>query len=151
MTPTGRPFFSLYLLIWLAAAIGGTHAYAVHRRPFFARTTGSNLHLAASAGSDASAAAVSPRSAWEERIATDEHVLTIREELVLKYLDQGWPRDRAEAEVDVFLPTRKGRAFVEMRIYSDSQEEMGFETAITYATAFVIGAAFQIVANYYHS
>ena len=129
MTPTGRSFFSLYLLIWLAAAIGGTHAYAVYRRPSFARATGSNLHLAASAGSDAAAAAVPTRSAWEERIATDEHVQTIREELVLKYLDQGWPRDRAEAEVDVFLPSRKGRAFVEMRIYSDSQEVSGTGTS----------------------
>ena len=90
-------------------------------------------------------------SDWEERLATDE-VQSIREELVSKYLHQGWSRDDAEEEVDAFLPTNKGRAYCEMRLFADSQEEMGWETAVTYATAFLIGAGYQIfLSNYYQS
>jgi hypothetical protein len=143
-------------VISLLSVIGGSEAYSVARQPavpFVRRPVGkqrrdgirSRLYFSASGA--APAAAADWQSEWRRRLETDPQVQSIREELVLKYLDQGMPQEEAEREVDVFLPSKGGRAYVEMRIYSSVQEEMGWETAFTYATAFAIGAMWQIWAN----
>mmetsp|Transcript_20018 Transcript_20018/g.33104 ORF Transcript_20018/g.33104 Transcript_20018/m.33104 type:complete len:152 (-) Transcript_20018:267-722(-) len=141
-------------VISLLSVIGGSEAYSSARQPavpFVRRPTGkqrSRLHLTASGSAPISAAA-EWQSEWRTRLATDPQVQSIREELVLKYLDQGLPQEEAEREVDNFLPSKGGRAYVEMRIYSSVQEEMGWETAFTYASAFSVGVAWQIWANYH--
>ena len=145
-------------VISLLSVIGGSDAYSPARQPtvpFVRSPTGkqsvdalrSRLHFSASGA--APTAAAEWQSEWRTRLETDPEVQSIREELVLKYLDQGLPQEEAEREVDNFLPSKGGRAYVEMRIYSSMQEEMGWETAFTYTTAFSIGALWQIWANYH--
>ena len=158
--------FSLPVLS-LLSVIGGSEAYTysstarqppVHlplvRRPIGNQqrrdATRSRLHFSASgAASTATTASGDWQSEWRNRIKSDPQVQSIREELVLKYLDQGMPQEEAEREVDKFLPTKGGRAYVEMRVYSQVQEEMGWETAFTYATAFGIGLLWQAWVNYH--
>ena len=152
-------------VISLLSVIGGSEAYNSARQPavpvpFVRRPMGkqqrrdatrSRLHFSASgAASTATTASGGDwQNEWRNRIKSDPQVQSIREELVLKYLDQGMPQEEAEREVDTFLPTKGGRAYVEMRVYSQVQEEMGWETAFTYATAFGIGLLWQIWANYH--
>lgn len=150
-------------VISLLSVIGGSEAYSSARQPaahvpFVRRPIGkqqrrdatrSRLHFSASGAAPTAPASGDWQAEWRNRIKSDPQVQSIREELVLKYLDQGMPQEEAEREVDSFLPSKGGRAYVEMRIYSSVQEEMGWETAFTYATAFSIGVLWQLWANYH--
>ena len=76
---------------------------------------------------------------WQLRLQTKE-VQEVRQELIKKYVALGRDEAYAESEVDQFLndPARSLQ-FLDMKRYAKEHSELGFETVIQYATAFLIG------------
>jgi len=86
---------------------------------------------------------------WRAQLESDQ-VQEVRMELIEKYLSKGFDMELAEKEVDKFLSDpERSLQYLEMRDYAKSQNEMGFETALTLGAAFVLGLVGNVGMKYY--
>lgn len=86
---------------------------------------------------------------WRAQLESDQ-VKEVRMELIQKYLSTGHDMELAEKEVDKFLSDpERSLQYLEMRDYAKSQNEMGFETALTLGAAFVIGLVGNVGMKYF--
>lgn len=154
---------SLAAAAHLSAGVGPAHAYVTpphqnfpsRSRGSFRRRTArpppphsgsSSLSLPAMSSAVPNKEAGSRAEQWREELdARAEQVRKIREGLVEKYVSRGQTREYAESEVDTFLSDPdKGKAYVDMRMYKEAHEDMGWETVFTYGAAFSVGVIYQL-------
>jgi hypothetical protein len=87
-----------------------------------------------------------------DRVKTKEteYMEELRQELIAKYVDAGRTQTVAETEVDSFLlDTQRSGDYIEMRLRTKEESDLGFEEIIWYAFAFTAGLISHVAANYY--